>query len=76
MPGELLRFKGFGERVSVIPPVVIVTVAGGLLLEKGSFTINCATYVPAKSATKVGDTVVGPKSTAALPAGMLNSDQE
>src|ERR1700730_14559131 len=50
--------------------VVIITVAGSLL-SVPLLTINCATYVPGRSAVKVGVTTVGLLSTAALPAGTL-----
>ena len=69
------RLKGSGVMLIVIAFAAMLTVTGALL-ENASLTINCATYVPARSATNVGDTVVAPASTAALPAGFVISDQE
>ena len=74
-PGVLvLKLKGFGERVIVLPPAVIVTVAG-VLYANPSNTINCTTYVPATSAKNVGETAVSDESAAVLPAGRLLNDQ-
>src|SRR3954451_21205192 len=55
------------------PDAVIVTVAG-LLAVTPLFTVNCATYVPDASATKVGDTVLDPESVALLPLGRIVND--
>src|SRR5664280_1918407 len=74
-PGVLvLKLKGFGERVIVLPPAVTVTVAG-VLYANPSNTINCTTYVPATSAKNVGETAVSDESAAVLPAGRLLNDQ-
>src|ERR1700736_6706807 len=54
--------------------VEIVTVEGALLATP-SFTINCAIYEPALSATKVGETVLAPVNVAVLPAGRAVSVQ-
>ena len=48
----------------------------GALLTLPSLTMSCATYVPAMSTTKVGKTAAGSESVAALPRGLLVSDQE
>ena len=48
----------------------------GSLGSMPSLTINWATYVPARSATKVGLTVVAPDSVAVLPVGFDRSDHE
>ena len=48
--------------------VVIWTVAGALSAFP-SLTINCATYVPGRSAVNVGPTAVGLLKTAELPLG-------
>src|SRR4051794_4758323 len=73
-PGAfVLRFSGFGVRVIVLTPAVIVTVTGALLANP-SDTINCATYVPATSAKKVGATAVSDESAAVLPVGRLVND--
>src|SRR4051794_39949241 len=50
--------------------VVIVTVAGALSTVP-SFTINCATYVPARSAVKVGFGIVVLDNVAVLPVGRV-----
>src|ERR1700736_3804072 len=51
--------------------VEIMTVDGALLATP-SFTINCAIYVPALSATKVGETALAPVNVAMLPAGRVS----
>jgi hypothetical protein len=57
------RLRGFG--VSVIPVVAAATTTVvGELFSVPSLTINCTTYVPARSATKLGDTVSPPCRTA------------
>src|SRR5579884_1753482 len=72
----LLRLSvvGLGIKVMALEVAVIITVAGALLTYP-SLTINCATYVPGTSATKMGDTVVAPLNVALLPEGLLVSDQ-
>jgi len=51
--------------------VAVMVVVTGMLLWYPSLTINCATYMPATSATKLGDTVLAPESVAELPVGRL-----
>src|SRR3954447_20197207 len=76
VPGEVVRFSGFGVSViAAAEDAVIVTVAG-VLFVKPSFTISCTTYVPATSATKLADTLFAFVSVALLPAGRLVNDQE
>src|SRR5580693_4737097 len=72
--GTLTKFNGLGDRPIAIVPAVIVTVVG-LLLANGSVTINCTTYVPAASATKVGVFVCGSVSVVRLDPGLLRNDQ-
>ena len=73
--GEPDRFRVEGDKTSVIDPAVMVTVEG-VPLRNGSLTINCATYVPATSAVKVGFTVLAPVREAVLWAGTLSNTQE
>lgn len=49
---------------------VIVTVEGVLLVTP-LFTINCTTYIPATSVTKVGVAVLAPDRVALLPGGRV-----
>jgi hypothetical protein len=69
------RLRGFGLSVIAVAPAVIVTVDGALF-KIPSLTINCTTYVPARSATKLGDTVLAPCRAAWLPCGRAVNDQE
>src|SRR5277367_6440762 len=73
-PGPDVKISVLGESVIPLEDAVIVTVCGRLA-RNPSFTINCATYTPATSATNVGDTVVAACSFALLPVGALSSDQ-
>jgi hypothetical protein len=57
----------------LVQDVLTVTVAGALLTDP-LFTINCATYEPARSATNTGCAVVELESDAWLNAGLLISD--
>src|SRR5207302_25202 len=68
----------FGPALAVgarIGLVVIITVEGSLLTRSVLVTINCATYVPGRSAVNTGFTAAGSLSVAALPAGTLSSVQ-
>ena len=68
VPGAaVVRLKGFG--VSEIAPAVTVTVEK--LSVNPSFTFNCTTYVPAKSAWNIGNGVVAPVKVAVLLFGLL-----
>jgi len=64
--------SGFGFRLIVgVFATVMVTVTGKLFWYP-SLTINCATYMPTASGTKVGDTVMAPDNVAELPFGRLS----
>ena len=74
VPGPDVKVNVLGDSASELDEAVMVTVAGALL-RNPSFTISCTTYIPATSATKLGETVVGAVSFAVLPVGTLSSDQ-
>jgi hypothetical protein len=74
LPGVVSKFRTFWKNKMAPEAVEIVTVAGSLLM-KPLFTMSCTTYIPATSATNVGDTVLAPESVAVLPAGRVVNDQ-
>ena len=51
--------------------VTVTSAVFGSLSTIPSLTINCPTYVPAISGTKLGCTVVSPAKVAALPEGKV-----
>jgi hypothetical protein len=71
VPGVLTRLSGSGDTVIEAGALAVIATVWGVLSWTLSFTINCATYIPATSATKVGDTVLAPIRTALLPAGTV-----
>jgi len=69
------KFTSCGATEGLAAVTVTSTVAGAPLLV-GSLTINCATKLPATSATKLVFTAPVEVRVAVLPAGFATSDQE
>src|SRR5436305_1862141 len=72
VPGALVAiFNGFGVNPIVAGGTAVIVTVAGLLFENPLFTISCTTYIPATSATNVGETVLAPESVAVLPGGRV-----
>jgi hypothetical protein len=64
-------FRGLGVSVMAVEAGAVISTVAGLLLVTLSLAINCARYVPATSATKVGDELWAASRVAELLAGRL-----
>src|SRR5260370_32475524 len=71
----VVMFSGLGVKLKRKELTAVIVTVTGELFAKPSFTINCATYVPGISGTKVGLAMFGVVMSALLPGGLV-SDHE